>query len=138
MIKLKDILKESGVVGMVPAAGQLWPFSETESYAEKWYESRMKAILKKSLEGSTVVGTMMQDNTIDDNRALKRAGDSKDTHAKGLSHDSLPGWTVVKDPHPFSKGHDYKHHQTTLHPEADDGPLEHPPLPIVHTKKRHK
>ena len=85
-----------------------------------------------------VVGTIMDKNTVEDTTGLERAGTSKDTFAKGLTHGSLPGWTIVKDPHPFSKGHDYKHHQTSLHPVADDGPLEHPPLPIVHTKKRHK
>ena len=125
MIKLKDIL-ESIAVGNVPAAGQLWPFSDKESYAKKWEASRLKRLMQSSLEGMTAVDTIMKNNSVSDMKGGEFAGNSKQTHAVGLQHGSLPGWKVVKNPHPFSIGHDYKKHQTSKHKVADDGPTEHP------------
>jgi len=124
-IKLKDIL-ESVVGGTLPAAGQLWPFADKESYAKKWETSRLKRLFQASLEGMTAVDSIMDDNTVGDMKGQEFSGSSKKTHAKGLQHGSLPGWKVVKNPHPFSKGKDFKNHQTPKHKRADDGPLEDP------------
>ena len=125
MIKLKDIL-ESVVGANLPSAGQIWPFSDKESFAKKWEASRLKNLFKASLEGMTAVDSIMKDSTVGDMKGQEFAGTSKKSHAAGLKHGSLPGWNVVKNPHPFSKGQDYKKHQTPKHKEADDGPLEDP------------
>lgn len=102
MIKLKDLLHETSDIPSVDGAGQLWPFSDRESYARAWATDRMKDLFDSSLLGmersnSEELSYITKINDIDDLASHKPAGKSGDHWHTEENENILGDWEFVKN-----------------------------------------